>query len=491
MITQRAPFILLSTCCAVVFFSLLANPLPVLDEEGYLVIAEQMSWGRPYDWQLPWPPFDEENAYIYAHPPLFLWMIKLGRSYFSLEALQWVLAIPWQVLLSASVAWLAFEQLKKPWYAVLLWMGMAGVALPCTRSLMPDLQVAALASFSMVLWLCGPRGFWWTFLSGMILGLAAWTKYPALLLMIVPLIHAKESREWLGFVSGVILIVGAGELWLYGLYDSIHLVEVIKRAPEIARGPLESRLVGIFNRVPISAFGVILLTLLIPRKMKYFLLGVMATISMYIAQNLGVEQVYLAGVLGAIGAQILRVSIGRTSLHTWAWVVLFGVLIAHNYASPRYWLLSMAPLSILVVQQIPGGVFKSIAIGGSMLISIVLAKTEKFHAEEGQRLAVVAHQEFPDRHFSGEWTFRWQMRELGATHVRDLHPDVVLVAQESAGGLSQPDQYQLERTFWGQQHQLHLISAPDSVGYYADTLGYWPVMWRDSAVEQVQVWKLK
>ena len=114
MINKRARFILLSLFCTLLCFSLFSNSLPVLDEEGYLLIAENLIWERPYDWHLPWPPFNEENAYIYAHPPLFLWMVKLGTAIFpSLEMLQWGLALPWQILLGCSVSWLAFEKLQK------------------------------------------------------------------------------------------------------------------------------------------------------------------------------------------------------------------------------------------------------------------------------------------------------------------------------------------------------------------------------------------
>jgi hypothetical protein len=492
MKNQKLPFIVLSTIVSVLFFSALANPLPVLDEEGYLLIAEQMRYARPYDWQLPWPPFEEENAFIYAHPPLFLWLVTaLWSMEISLDMMQWVLAIPWQIMLCASVAWLSVERLQKPWPAMLLWMSMAGVALPSVRSLMPDLQVSALATLSMVIWLCAPRKLGWMLIGGILLGLAAWTKYPALLLILVPMIHPKGKAETSVYVIGALGIVGLGELWLYSLYDAVHLIEVIKRAPEIARGPLESRLVGIMNRVPLSAFGVVFLMLVVPRKMKYLLFGVCASVGMYIAQKSGVEQVYWAGLLAAIGGQIIRVMIGKTELHTWAWLVFFGVLFAHNYASPRYWLLAMAPMTILVVQQVWQRGVKVLAIIGSMSISLTLSHAEQLHAQESQRLAQEAYRDFPGTHYSGEWTYRWEMKRLGATHIQNDQPKVVLVAQESVGGLMYPERYQLQRSYRGIPHKIHLVSVPNSVGYYADTIGYWPILWRDSAIEEVQVWKRK
>ena len=70
---------------------LLMSPTPhVLDEETYLWIANEMAWGKPYDWHMPFPPFTE-TGFVFAHPPLFLWWVKwLGDGA--------LVAIPWLVL---------------------------------------------------------------------------------------------------------------------------------------------------------------------------------------------------------------------------------------------------------------------------------------------------------------------------------------------------------------------------------------------------------
>ena len=87
--------------------ALLTHGLPALDEESYLWIANEMSWARPYDWQLPWPPYDD--AFIYAHPPLFLWWVKSllvleGESLLCLETC--VGELPWQFVIGSAVGWL-------------------------------------------------------------------------------------------------------------------------------------------------------------------------------------------------------------------------------------------------------------------------------------------------------------------------------------------------------------------------------------------------
>jgi hypothetical protein len=488
---SRANFVLASICCSLLFFSLLSNPLPVLDEGGYLWISENMSWDRPYDWKLPWPPYEEKNAYIYAHPPLFLWSLKGLLSLCSIDVAQWGLALFWQTVLCGSVAWLSFDKLQKPWLGVLLWMSLAGVALPCNRSFMPDLQVCALATASMVIWICFNRSTGWLLLCGVLLGLASWTKYPALLLVFVPFIHATRIKSALLVLLGCASIVIIGEFWLYTAYDSIHLFEVIKRAPEIARSSFGSRFVGVFNRLPLSAFGLVFMLLLTSGRWKYLLFGFGYTIVSYIAVQMEISQVIMAGLLGAIGMQVLRLMAGTTAFHTWAWLVFLGVLLTHNYASPRYLLLAMLPLVILSLQQTSRFVVARIAIVGSFLITIALSQAEKFHSQEGNRLALESYKEFPSAHFSGEWTFAWRMQKMGASGYRNLKPDTVIVATESAGGIRAQDGYELHKTYQGHTYPFQLVSSSESVGYYADTLGYWPVILKNDSIEQVQIWKRK
>ena len=55
---------------------------PILDEGSYLWIAKRFSFAKPYDWPLPFPPFDD--AFVFAHPPLVVDVdsnfTKLGLS---------------------------------------------------------------------------------------------------------------------------------------------------------------------------------------------------------------------------------------------------------------------------------------------------------------------------------------------------------------------------------------------------------------------------
>ena len=488
---SKIRFITYSTILLVFWFAWLAQPLPVLDEESYLWIAENLSWDRPYDWPLPWPPF-EENAYIYAHPPLFLWTVKAAMLFTSsVSIIKWLLAIPWQLLLIGSVAWLAIERSKYPWQMLLLWASMAGVALPITRSLMPDLQVSALATFAMTVWILSPRDLRWMCAGGLALGLAAWTKYPALLLVVVPLMHPRDGIATTTFVGSAIGLVLLGECWLAWNYGQFHLLEVLIRAPEIARGSLDARLIGVCNRLPVAAFGFVLIALLHVGRFKYWFLLAFAVFGWWKAKEMSVQSVYIAALLTAVGGQSIRFLLGKTALHTWAWIVFFGVLIAHNYASPRYWLLAMAPVTLLVLEMMT---LKGLMWGVLLLSSVgthLLARTEALHALESQKLAKQVQEDYPQAEFSGEWTFRWQMRQLGMKHLQQNHPKWVLVARNSSGGLTDSSQYDLLRTVAGEASLLHLVSAENSVGYYSETIGFWPIWVGYSPVEQVQVWKRK
>ena len=491
MNTSKVRFIALSIFLLTSRFAWLSQPLPALDEESYLWIAENLSWSRPYDWPLPWPPFDE-NAYVYAHPPLFLWMVKLAQGWTSsVGMLKLVLAIPWQILLVGSVAWLATERSKHPWRMVLVWGTMAGVTLPSTRSLMPDLQVSALGTFAMTVWILAPRDLRWMCLGGVALGLAGWTKYPALLLLIVPLMHPRDRIATSLFIGSALGLVFVGECWLAWVYDSFHLIEVLIRAPEIARGQLDNRLIGICNRLPVSAFALVFLAVVQYRRGKYwFLLGCTA-FGWWKAEELGVQGVYGAVLLTAMGGQVILSVLGKTQLHTWSWIVFFGVLVLHNYASPRYWLLAMAPATLIVVETITHRRLILVAVVISGVGTHLVARTEALHASESQKLAQQIHQQYPQAEFSGEWTFRWQMQNLGLQHIQQRRPEWVVLARNSSGGMIEPMQYELHRTIDGAAHFLHLVSAEKSVGYYSETLGFWPIMLKESPIEQVQIWKRK
>ncbi|MDP6932138.1 MAG: hypothetical protein QGG40_04440, partial [Myxococcota bacterium] len=88
---------------AVVLATLAGAQVPVLDEESYLDITAQLDPLRPYDWWREWPPWGgqrEPDAFIYAHPPGFLWWTwGAGQLVDGLFARRVVCALPLAVML--------------------------------------------------------------------------------------------------------------------------------------------------------------------------------------------------------------------------------------------------------------------------------------------------------------------------------------------------------------------------------------------------------
>ena len=230
--------------------------LPVLDEESYLAIAEQLRFARPYDWSFSWLPHGDRDAYVYAHPPLFLWWVKvwLGLLGEGILAWKWLMSIPFQLLLGGSVAWFA-SKTEKPWLAFFLWLSLPIVSMTASRGLMPDLQVTALGTAAMAFWFSaeGDRASWKHLVAGVLLAMASWTKYPALLLVVVPLVYSRSLRSVLPMMLSFSVCWIVGEGWLWWEYGRWHLWEVLVRAPEIPRGSVEGRLMGILLRLSIGA----------------------------------------------------------------------------------------------------------------------------------------------------------------------------------------------------------------------------------------------
>jgi hypothetical protein len=169
-------------------------------------------------------------------------------------------------------------------------------------------------------------------------------------------------------------------------------------------------------------------------------------------------------------------------------VVLLGVWIAHNYSAPRYWILISIPLSIQALENISLRKLHVILLIPSTIFCFTMTHSEIFHAEEAQRLAEVVHQKFPSVDFTGEWTFRWKMEQLGHDFMAERKPAEVAWALNSAGGV-QAEDYQFVERFTAQNTRLSLVSSQRSVGYYADSLGFWPLWISEEPIEMVEIWK--
>lgn len=470
------------------FLSLGQHSIPVLDEESYWKIADQMSWSRPYDWKMPWFPF-EEQGFVYAHPPLFLFWVKFVQSWFDISLAQWILGIPLQILFLYSIDQF-FQRFLRPqnyWFALILLLLSAGVYLPLSRSLMPDLMMLSFASFAMWRWFSAENTKQYLF-AGFVLGLASWVKYPALVLFLLPLLSARKKGSflWFGLGGGCIFLLG--EAWLWSLYGDVHLWEVIRRAPEIPRSSFASRGIGILNRLGLSLFPLTLLLLFQMTKRSWIFGGLGAGLSFFYAQYLGLEHSWLAIIFGCLGGCTLS-SIRLNSVWSfWALLILLGVWIGHNYASPRYWVLISFPL---LIQEIRGLELETRHWGiifPAMILSFLIIQAEQRHARESIELAERIHQQETSIPFTGEWSFRWKMEALGHPFIENQKPDSVIWARNSAGGVD-ASEYQFVEKIEGNKNWFGLVNSRYSVGYYADSLGFWPVWIGSEPLEVVEIWK--
>ena len=176
-----------------VFF---AAGVPILDEESYLAITANLDPLKPYHWWRPWPPWfggTEPDAFVYAHPPLFLgWVATVQHFADGLRPVRLLASVPPAALLGWSAARLLSGSCRRPRLGLALWLSSPIVFLGLQRGLMPDLMVAALTTTAVAGWRerDSPR---MALLGGLAFGLAAFTKYPALALVPVFVIHGLRS----------------------------------------------------------------------------------------------------------------------------------------------------------------------------------------------------------------------------------------------------------------------------------------------------------
>ncbi|MEC8425573.1 MAG: hypothetical protein VX000_17425, partial [Myxococcota bacterium] len=361
---------------AAVVAALLSCPVPVLDEESYLDIAAQLDWLRPYDWWRPWPPWGasrEADAFVYAHPPGFLLWVKAWAALGGpVPALKVAAGLPWALLLGWSVGRLAERTTRQRWLALAAWLATPITVLGLQRGLMPDLMVAALSTYAVVAWIEADRADAsqrdrWLRGSGLTLALACVTKYPALLLLPVLLLHARVRRRlrgllpfWLAFAVPFILVEG----WLWVGYGRPHLWEVLSRADEIPRGPLGGRGLGVATRL---GLGVAMLPLMLAPLRRLLLPSTVLAGGLVLwgapggtdtsgLVVLAVTAVPGVGAALVVGREWFAPSAPRADVEPgdglllggWALVVLLGVVVGHNFAAPRYLLPAMAPLAMVL-----------------------------------------------------------------------------------------------------------------------------------------------
>ncbi|MDP6935192.1 MAG: hypothetical protein QGG40_19890, partial [Myxococcota bacterium] len=199
----------------------------------------------------------------------------------------------------------------------------------------------------------------------------------------------------------------------------------------------------------------------------------------------------------------IRAVLGRSGDETdaflglWLLGVVLGVVIGHNYASPRYLVSGLVPAALLVVRHAEK------TLGGPRLLWIgtvlhALLATglsvgeHRFH-QAASELALQLDRDLPaERKYTGEWSFRWRLESLdwerftGASESGDL---LVAPVQSSPGPL--PDGLNpllhLEST---DRFPLKVVHVANRTGLYAETLGALPLSFSRAPIEEVDVWQV-
>jgi 4-amino-4-deoxy-L-arabinose transferase-like glycosyltransferase len=494
--------------------------VPVLDEESYLAIATQLDVLKPYHWWRPWPPWDgssEPDAFVYAHPPLFLQWVALCRGLgFGEMMTRIAAAVPMAALFGLAASRLIRATTTRPSLAAACWLATPIVLLGLQRGLMPDLMVAALGTAAVAGWREGTQpgaGRGWLIAGGVALGLAAFTKYPALVL--VPALLAHGWRTGTLKRTGPFWLAAAvpwclGEAMLVMVYGRFHVWEVLSRASEISRGTGPGRALGVLVRLPL---GVSVLALL-ARGQRWLWVAafvLVAPVSLW-AWPEGLTTAARCALFGwaMAGGVLVCFAVAAASrawreadadtllLGLWALAVVGAVWLAHNFAAPRYLLPAVLPLALLLVRAVGDtGRGRALLWAGVVLHlggGILLTMAEHRYFEAGATLAdevVAAHPE--GGFYTGEWTFRWRMAQHGWTfYTGDAPPGAIVVAPTHGSPGVLPGHWEpLDRFSVETDLPLRVLDDPHQIGLYAETLGVRPIGWQTGPIEEVIAWRVR
>jgi hypothetical protein len=504
---------------AAVLCALLTGPVAVLDEESYLEIAAQLPWARPYDWWRPWQPAGAAPApdtYLFAHPPLFLWWVKVWAARAptapaALYPLKLAAALPWAMLFGWATGRLA-ERLvpDAPRVAIALVLGSPVVLLGLQRGLMPDLMVAALGAAAVACAIEDAPGRAWWVPAGLLLGAAASTKYPALLLfpLIAAVGHARGRVPWAALGLGAALWLGV-ELALTHAYGRPHLFEVLRTADTIGRGPLPGRLTGAavrlgFVLLPLPFLSRRWAALWVLAAALALVLGVFgAPTGLPLPDRLALAAFALPGafLLVVLGLH-LRIAQGHGAagadallLSAWPLLVFLGVALGHNFAAPRYLLPAALPLALLVARlwaRSPlGRGLLGLTAAAQLALGLALSHAERQAAAAADAAALAALAEVPaPRAFAGEWAFRHRLRAAGVPFWTGgpLPPGTTLILPDNSAPPAAPAGWIARPGPAFGRHPLRLVDPAVGVGFYGETIGPFPLGRGTGPLEQLTLW---
>ncbi len=480
---------------ALVIAALALPKPPVVDEESYLWLGRTVAWADPYAWTRAWQGGD---GFLYAHPPLHLWWMKLisplglaGR----VPALGWVALYAW-----GAATWMA-RACKHPGYAALAWLSSSTVLLGLQDSLMIDLPMVALATAGLAAYreaLSRDNADHLYVIAGLALGAAIETKYPALLVAGVVAVHAfrirLSARHAAALFVPMSVVPAVIEGLVYAQHGAFHPLVAWESRDIIARGPLDGRALGTLARLALlptclglalaapvhlavgTALGLIALLLVRPDG-----LGASGALALLVFAALGGTALSRA-LLACVSPVTRRRKGDRLDsflIGTLVVVVVFGVVAVHNYASARYLLPAAAPLAILATrsaEEVAHGK-RALAVASALagVIGVATVAADWAYARASAEVATAMLDEHRATAFRGEWTFRHVMEAGGAVRVEDSAPGTLVAVDEHSGGAVPPRWEPLAREESTSRFPLRVVDVQAGAGLYAETLGPLPI----------------
>lgn len=496
----------------------------------FLARAVQGDLTAPYDWVRAWQPWHATPpSFDYAHPPLHWLLGGLARRVLAgadgappLPLLRAVVTLPPALLLAWAVGRLAARLPVGGMGAVSLWIASPVTILALASGFMPDLLAVALGTAGVVAWQegvgAGRRSGAWFALAGLLLAGAALTKYPALLLVGVVLLHGLRrglrGRDWPAWLVFAVAWGGA-EAWLALRYGRFHLLEALGTAGDIARGPLSWRALGTASRLGIAVAPVVFLLPFSGRTLVPSALGAVGLLVWAGPEELTLSQtaLLLAATTAGLASVLLAArslvgphagttaaGLDRPLLGLWVLAVILGVALGHNYASGRYLLPAVAPLACLLAAGLPGlgirRVVTAALTGGWMALAGGALAADTLYAEAAEALADDVASRYPPGWFSGEWTFRWRLESAGwrawpAPNASSPGPapgDLVVTLENGVAGVLPWEKLEVVEALESPaRFPLRLVDVRGNVGYYAETLGPLPVGWSRGPMETARI----
>lgn len=490
---------------------------PAIDEETYLWLGAHLDALRPYDWTRVWPPYDADG-YVFAHPPLHLWWMKLWSFVAGLlPAMRALAGLPWIALLGLSVGRLADRTTHHPALAGGAWLASTVVALGLQDTLMIDLPATALVTAAVAAYREGLEDDErWMWGAGLALGLAAVTKYSTLVVWPVIAWHMARRDRWrwevVGPALGIPLMV---EGWLFAAYGRPHVWEVLTRRAEIAAGPWSGRVLGTISRMALLPLSALLLYTN-PRSAAAGVAG--AILLLGIARPTGVSLseasfLLVCAALGGMGVARAVHAVAQSPLRRrkgdrgdplllggWVLAGVIGVIVLHNYAAARYLFPVAAPLAILITRSAEerrgGKAALMVSIGLSAAVALAVSLADYRFAAAGVEVGRKVATEAQGGRFAGEWGFRYALEEAGW---RRWQPGealpagtVVAVADNSSPGAVPTEGWEpVGRVESDDQLPLRVVDIDRRVGLYAETLGVLPLGFGRGPIEGATLWRVK